>query len=136
MKILFYFRFPNLSIAQFLLTHYGQWFDVNAVDTKHGNTPLHISCQNMSIDSLSIVQLLINYGAHVDSVNMRKRTPLELTLTTSAQTLLRKQQLPTRLKCLCARFVIEKQVPYESIWPKGTHMNDFIFLHGGLAKIG
>lgn len=133
----FYFllnSFPNLSLARLLLTHCTRWIDINAIELNYGNTALHISSQNNTNDSLAIVQFLLNSGAHIDSMNLFKQTPLDLVETNEIRTLLKSQQSPSRLKCLCARLVVEKQLPYEFLWPKETDMNNFLYLHGGLAK--
>ncbi|CAF1011495.1 unnamed protein product [Rotaria sordida] len=127
-------KFPNLAITQLLVTHYNQWIDINAVEATSGNTALHISCKNSIIDSLAVVQLLINSGAHIDCMNVHDRTPFDIAETNPIRTLLKIKQLPLRLKCLCARRILDKQLPYELIWPKETEMNSFLFLHGGLAK--
>ncbi|CAF4213744.1 unnamed protein product [Rotaria sp. Silwood2] len=127
-------KFPNLAIAQLLITRYNQWIDVNAVEATSGNSALHISCKNSTIDSLAVVQLLINYGAHIDCMNVHNRTPFDIAEAIPIRTFLKTKQLPSRLKCLCARLILDKQLPYELIWPKETEMNSFLFLHGGLAK--
>lgn len=132
--IVFLFSFPNLSLARVLLTHCTRWIDINAIEPTYGNTALHISCQNTTNDSLAVVQLLIDSGAHIDSMNIFKQTPFDLAQTNEIRTLLKSKQLPSRLKCLCARLIIENQLSYEFIWPKGTDMNRFLYLHGSLAK--
>jgi len=104
------------------------------MESKQGNTALHISCQNDTNNSLSIVQLLINSGAHIDSMNIYNQTPFDLAQTNEIRSLLKSKQSPSRLKCLCARLIVEKQLPYEILWPKETDMNNFLFLHGHLAK--
>jgi len=78
--------------------------------------------------------LLIQFGAHIDCVNRYDQTPLDITQLDEVWNLLKVKQLPSRLKCLCARMVVEKQLPYELIWPKETEMNTFLFLHDSLAK--
>jgi hypothetical protein len=104
------------------------------MELTYGNTALHISCQNDTNDSLAVVQLLINSGAHIDSMNMYKQTPFDIAQTHEIRTLLKSKQSPSRLKCLCARLIIDKQLSYEFLWPKETDLNNFLFLHGGLAK--
>jgi hypothetical protein len=96
-----------------------------------GNTALHISCQD---DSFAVVQCLIDSGAHIDSMNMHRQTPFDLAQTNQIRTLLKSKQTPLRLKCRCARLIVEKQIPYEFLWPEETDTNYFLFLHGGLAK--
>jgi len=104
------------------------------MELTNGNTALHISCQNDTNDSLAVVQLLINSGAHIDSMNMYKQTPFDVAQTHEIRTLLKSKQSPSRLKCLCARLIVDKQIPYEFLWPKETDLNNYLFLHGGLAK--
>jgi len=104
------------------------------MESTYGNTALHISCQNDTNDSLAVVQLLINSGAHIDSMNMYKQTPFDLAQTNEIRTLLKSKQSPSRLKCLCARLIVDKQIPYELLWPKETDMNNFLYLHGGIEK--
>ncbi len=104
------------------------------MESIHGNTALHITCQNDTNDSLSVVQLLINFGAHIDSLNMNQQTPFDVAQTNEIRKFLKSKQSPSRLKCLCARLIVQKQLPYEFLWPKETDLNQFLFLHGGLAK--
>ncbi|CAF3487774.1 unnamed protein product [Rotaria sp. Silwood1] len=127
-------KFPNLALAQLLITRYSQWIDLNAAEATSGNTALHISCKNSTIDSLAVVQLLLNSGAHIDCMNIHNRTPFDIAQTIPIRTLLKTKQFPSRLKCLCARLVLDKQLPYELIWSNETEMNSFLFLHGGVAK--
>jgi hypothetical protein len=96
-----------------------------------GNTALHISCQD---DSFAVVQCLLDFGAHIDSMNIHQQTSLDIAQTNEIRTLLKSKQTPSRLKCQCARLIIEKQLSYEFLWPEETDMNKFLFLHGGLAK--
>jgi hypothetical protein len=49
-------------------------FDINC-HAPDGYTPLHIASENGNI---SIINLLFQYGAHVDSTNFLKRTPLHI----------------------------------------------------------
>jgi hypothetical protein len=101
------------------------------MESIYGNTALHISCQD---NSLAVVQYLLDSGAHIDCLNMHQQTPLDIAQTNEIRTLLKSRQIPSRLKCRCARLIIEKQLPYEFLWPEETDMNHFLFLHGGLAK--
>ena len=123
--------FPNLGIAQFLLTHCNRWIDINATESISGNTALHISCQD---DSLAVVRYLLDAGAHIDSLNINEQTPLDVAQTNEIRALLKSRQTPSRLKCRCARLIIAEKIPYEFLWPEETDMNKFLFLHGVLAK--
>ena len=123
--------FPNLAIAQVLLTHCNRWIDINAMESITGNTALHVSCQDYSF---TVAQFLINAGAHLDPLNRNDRTPLDLAQTNTIQSLLKSKHTPSRLKCLCARLIVKEEVPYEFLWSEETEMHRFLFLHGGLAK--
>jgi hypothetical protein len=78
--------------------------------------------------------LLLNSSAHSDCMNVYDQTPFDIAQTNEIRNLLKPKQSPAPLKCLCARFVVARELPYELIWPKETDMNSFLFLHGGLAK--
>ncbi|CAF3673347.1 unnamed protein product [Rotaria socialis] len=127
--------FPNLAIAQYLITRYSQSIDINALELTYGNTALHVSSQNSTIDTLAVVQLLINSGAHIDCMNVDNQTPFDVAQADSIRKLLKAKQSPSRLKCLCARLILFKQLPYELIWPKETDLNSFLFLHGGATRL-
>ncbi|CAF0796615.1 unnamed protein product [Adineta steineri] len=127
-------NFPNLPATQLILTHGLRWINIDAVDTLGGNTSLHIVSQSEKLDALSIVELLINAGAHLDCLNRYNKTPFDYAKTIEMQTLLQKQQTPSLLKCLCARHIVTQQLQYESIWPAETRLNTFIYLHGCIAE--
>ncbi|CAF0949488.1 unnamed protein product [Adineta steineri] len=133
-KILEQPNFPNLPATQLILTHGLRWINIDAVDTLGGNTSLHIVSQSEKLDALSIVELLINAGAHLDCLNRYNKTPFDYAKTIEMQTLLQKQQTPSLLKCLCARHIVTQQLQYESIWPAETRLNTFIYLHGCIAE--
>lgn len=119
--------FPNLSLTRFLLRNYSNFFDINATDIRTGNTALHISCQS---ESFSITEYLIQSGAHIDVLNIQNQTPFDLTQTKSIRDLIRSKYAIPNLKCQCARLIVRMKMPYELIWPHGTEMNRFLFLHG------
>ncbi|CAF3846181.1 unnamed protein product [Rotaria sordida] len=127
-------NFPNLATTQLLLTYGNRWVDVDAVDESNGNTALHILAHSTKTNALSIIQLLIDTGAHVDCLNKHNKTPYDYAKTTEIKTLLRKHQRPLLLKCLCARYIVEKQLNYTLNWHKGTYLNNFIYLHGCISK--
>ncbi|CAF0796473.1 unnamed protein product [Adineta steineri] len=126
--------FPNLAATQLILTYGNHWINVDAVDLLDGNTALHIISQSDKLDALSIIELLINAGAHLDCLNKHNKTAFDYAKTIEMQTLLQKQQTPSLLKCLCARHIVTQQLQYESIWPAKTRLNTFIYLHGCIAK--
>jgi hypothetical protein len=107
---------------------------VNAVDLSNGNTALHIVSQCDTTDALSIVELLINAGAHVDCLNKSNHIPFDYAKTPEIKTVLQKHQRPLLLKCLCARYIVSQELNYKLIWPEETRLNTFIYLHGRIAK--
>ncbi|CAF4375854.1 unnamed protein product, partial [Adineta steineri] len=92
--------------TQLILTYGNHWINVDAVDLLDGNTALHIISQSDKLDALSIIELLINAGAHLDCLNKHNKTAFDYAKTIEMQTLLQKQQTPSLLKCLCARHIV------------------------------
>ena len=123
--------FPNLSIAHVLLTYCHPWIDINAMEYTSGNTALHNSCQD---DALHVVRFLIDSGAHIDSLNTGGQTPMELAHSNEIRILLKLKQTPLHLKCLCARLIVKKKMPYQFIWSEESKMNRFLFLHGAVTN--
>ncbi len=128
------FSFPNLSTTQLLLSLGNRWIDLDAVDISNGNTALHIVSQSTKTDALPIVELLINSGAHVDCLNKHNKTPWDYAKSIEIKDLLQKHKTPSLLKCLCARYIVTQQINYELIWPSGTKLNNFVYLHGCIGK--
>jgi len=83
---------------------------------------------------LSIIELLIRTGAHIDCLNRFNKTPLDYAQTMEIKSLLQKYQIPSSLKCLCARFIVEKKINYEFLWPSNNKLNKFIYLHGVIGR--
>jgi ankyrin repeat protein len=129
------FSFPNLATTELLLSYGRQWIDVNAVDILSGNTALHFVCQSTHTDALPIVKLLINAGAHVDCLNKQNKAPVDSVKITPIKNLLQTYQKPSLLKCRCARYIVAHDLNYELIWPAGTKLNSFLYLHGRIGKL-
>ncbi|CAF2826463.1 unnamed protein product [Rotaria sp. Silwood2] len=127
-------NFPSLVTTQSLLTYGNRWIDVDAVDTSNGNTALHIIAQSIKTNALPIVKLLIDAGAHADCLNKHNKTPFNCAKDTEIKNILQNHQRPFLLKCLCARYIVEQQLNYQLTWHKGTQLNNFIYLHGCIAK--
>lgn len=128
------FSFPNLAAAQLLVAVGERWIDIDAVESSNGDTALHLISRSTKSDALPIVELLINARAHLDCLNKHNKTPIDDAKTPEIKSLLQRQQTPTLLKCLCARFIVRKQLNYQSIWPSESKLNTFIYLHGCIAK--
>ena len=61
--------------------------DINSQDPKNGYTALHLAASN---DKKIIVKLLVESGAEINKLNLRKQTPLDLSSTESTDKYLRK----------------------------------------------
>ena len=80
------------------------------MESRFGNTALHIASHD---GSLAVVQFLLNFNAHIDSMNMYQQTPLDVAQTVDMRTLFKSKQTPSKLKCLCARLIMEGELSYE-----------------------
>ena len=87
---------------------------VNARDDE-GNTALHVAGESKSSCSPELVLSLLKNGAHVDEVNKAKKTFLDVTSVPLSSIV---DPMPyLTLKCLAARVVSRKGVPYKGIVP-------------------
>ena len=100
--------------------------EVNLVDDE-GDTPLHIAVfSELETSSrrdvwLEVIDLLLQYGAHVDFVNSNRKTASDL-LPPSVNVFEH-----VSLKCLAARAVRKHRVSYRGILP--TILADFVVKH-------
>jgi ankyrin repeat protein len=84
---------------------------VNAVDIIR-NTPLHVFVSNNEyICDESLMKLLCDAGAHLDYINSLGETPFDLAINPIIKQLLTRQ-MHLSLKCLCARLIQKKNVPF------------------------
>ena len=136
--IFYLFSYPSVNTTRLLLTYGLRWIDLDAVDWIRSYTALHIISSDWGHydqeNTTTIVEMLINVGAHLDCVNEHGQTPLDIAHKIETRTLLRSKQTPSRLKCLCARFITDRNLPYDHLWPAQTSLNTFMLLHGGLVK--
>jgi hypothetical protein len=84
---------------------------VNAIDAVR-NTPLHVFASNKSTCDESILTLLCDAGAHFDYVNVLRETPIDVASNSNIKQLL-KSKMKLSLKCLCARLIQKKNVPFQ-----------------------
>ncbi|CAF4140780.1 unnamed protein product, partial [Rotaria sp. Silwood1] len=71
---------PNVSAVKLLLAYGKRWIDVDDLDEHRGDTALHIisrSTSSNSQDLLTIIEMLLNAGTHIDFINYYGRTPLD-----------------------------------------------------------
>ncbi|CAF1573840.1 unnamed protein product [Rotaria magnacalcarata] len=131
-------KFPNLAATRLLVCYGMRWINLDAVDQVQRNTPLHNISQSWMYDDRndkkSIIELLINAGAHIDFVNANGYTPIDVATDDETRTLLRSKQILPRLKCLCARAISHERIAFDDLWPMSTPMNTFLRLHGGFKR--
>jgi hypothetical protein len=110
----------QFSVAQLLLR---LGADPNATDSR-GQTSLHYL--GMIRGSVTLSQMLLEYGAHIDQPDAKNKTPLMLFQTWESELTgqrdldlkghlqyLINYSLPLPLKCLAARVVSKNQVPFD-----------------------
>ncbi|CAF1443666.1 unnamed protein product [Didymodactylos carnosus] len=107
--------------------------DVNMFDHER-NTPLHIIAGYKKVNTdedlqtlQTVMNLLINNGAHSDTVNIYGKTPLMCAITTQAEILL-KTHRKISLKCICSTAVKALKINYYDSLPRTLY--EFIEIHG------
>ncbi len=128
-----FYRFPNESGLQLILACGSRWLDIDAIESTHGNTPLHIICGNTR--DRKIIELLLNAGCHMDCVNKDGYTPVDYIEDKETRALLIPKSIPSNLKCLCARIIANKQLNTECLGVSRSNLNKFIIMHGGGSHI-
>ena len=111
-----------------MLTCGGRWLDLDAMEYSRGYTPLHLTCRRS--DNQKILQILLHAGCHTDCVDRSGRTPLDLIKNSEMQSLFLSERVPSKLKCLCARLVVEQQLNLDSLGSSVSALNKFVLLHG------
>ena len=101
-------RYPCISTARLLLDCGA---DIDATDAIR-NTPLHVLCENKDEPDEALVNLLCDRGAHLDCVNALGETACDVASSSKIAMLL-KSRMKISLKCLCARLIRKKEVPFE-----------------------
>ena len=91
-----------------------------------GNFPLHFAVLLKEDSSLECLKTLIEYGAHIDAVNHREQTPLDLALCEVGYAenkesiftfLSHADRKYSTLQCLSAKTLVRECIPYEAILP-------------------
>ncbi len=111
----FLFSYPCWMTTHLLLNcgAYVDIFDINR------NTPLHRLVQNsLSIDIIMIINILCNFGAHLDYVNNQGQIPLELIGISQNEIIryLKEKMGVRRLKCICARLIQKESLQYQNLF--------------------
>jgi len=130
---LIFYRFPNESALRLLLACGSRWLDIDAMESSHGNTPLHIICANTR--DREIIELLLNAGCHMDCVNKYGIIPVDYIKDEETRARLIPKPIPLNLKCLCARIIANKQLNTECLGVSRSNLNKFIIMHGGGSHI-
>jgi len=113
--VLFFFliRYPCHKTISLLLQCGA---NIDAIDSER-ETPLHLIAQRKNdIDNvLFIINLLCDTGkAHPDCVNARGQTPLESASNVYVKEHLRGKIGVSRLKCICARLIRQRKLPFQN----------------------
>ena len=98
--------------------------DINAVDSEN-NMPLHVAAANNPCKS-DIIQLLLAKGAHLDSCNGQRKTPMQLMKKTLINDILCPLNF-TNLQCLAARRIVELGIQYKGNIPR--KLEPFVEMH-------
>jgi len=114
-----------------LLACGSRWLDIDAIESSHGNTPLHIICANTK--DRKIIELLLNGGCHIDCVNKYGKTPVDYITNKDTRALLIPKPIPSNLKCLCARIIANKRLNTECLGTSRSNLNKFIIMHGAMV---
>ena len=101
-------RYPCSFTARLLLDC---GVDIDARDAGR-NTPLHILAADGSEPNEALVNLLCDRGAHLDCVNAKGETALDIA-SCPQMAMLIKGRMQISLKCLCARLIQRSEVPFE-----------------------
>ncbi|KAM4888584.1 protein fem-1 homolog A [Thomomys bottae] len=112
--------FPSLPVVRVLLDC-GADPDSRDFDN---NTPLHIAAQN---NCPAIISALVEAGAHLDTTNAFRKTPLELLAGEMLATGALQPFNHVSLQCLAARALHRNKIPYKGIIPED--LEAFIELH-------
>ncbi|XP_054706797.1 protein fem-1 homolog A-B-like [Uloborus diversus] len=112
--------FPDAEVAELLLQCGA---DVKAVN-RCLNTPLHVAAEASNY-SPAVFNTLLKHGAHTDHKNKAGNTPFDVMKETDKFNVNPFQY--TTLKCLAARKIMEKQVPFSGKVP--AKIESFIRVH-------
>ncbi len=113
-----------------LLACGSRWLDLNAIESSSGNTPLHIICKRNG--DQKIIKLLLNSGSHMDCVNKEGKTPLDYVNDKEIKALFTAKPTPDRLKCLCARIIVNKRLNTDTSSGLTSVLKKFVLLHSSL----
>ncbi|CAF2083088.1 unnamed protein product [Rotaria magnacalcarata] len=125
--MIFYSRFPNVPALQLLLACGSHWLDLDAAERIFGGTALHLACQQF--EEPVIVKCLIHAGAHLDCVNDEGQTPIECADDIAIRALFNTLNVPRRLKCICARLIVDERLNIVEDDLFTPYLQKFILMH-------
>ncbi|CAF1285567.1 unnamed protein product, partial [Rotaria sp. Silwood1] len=124
---------PNLSAVKLHFIYGKRWIDVDTMDEDRGDTALHITSRITSSNNnqvLTIIEMLLNAGAHIDFINYYGRTPLYEAVITDIRILLQSKQTPPQLKYVCAPLIRDCQMFNNYFWSEHVSLSNFVQFHG------
>jgi ankyrin repeat protein len=104
-----------------------RWLDLDAIESCFGNTPLQIICKRNR--DRKIIKLLLNSECHTDCVNEDGKIPLDYLNDKEIKALFTTKPPPDRLKCLCARIIVNKRFNTDTTNALTSSLKKFAFLH-------
>jgi hypothetical protein len=82
-------------------------------------------------ENRTIIELLLNSGAHIDGVNKDEKMPINYLIHKELRAFFMSKSSPPRLKCLCARIIASQRLNISILRPSTSALSKFILLHGG-----
>ena len=101
---------------ELLVTALLQWGADAAIDTPdwNGERPLHLAVKLANTTTMDMIAPLIAHGAHLDYVNRKGWTALDICKRREVRELLSPSG-PLPLTCLACRVITDNQLPYEAL---------------------
>lgn len=113
--------FPALPVINLLLE---VGADPNALDVER-NTPLHVAASNKPCRP-EVFTLLLEHGAHIDTCNSDRKTPIQLLRGMPVHDIVSPLQFIS-LQCLAAKKIVKCAIPYKGFIP--SRLEKFVELH-------
>jgi hypothetical protein len=76
-----------------------------------------------------MIELLVHYGSHLDSIDTQRKTPVSYTKNERIIQLLNSQSRVDQLKCLCARVIAMDDLKSSLMDLLSTKLKKFVLLH-------
>ena len=121
-------RFPNKCVLQLLLSCGSRWLDIDAVESSHGDTPLHVICKQSN--NRQILKLFLELDCHTDCVDKYGRMPIDYVKDLERKILFPSERIPSKLKCLCAHLIVKRRMNINRLAALPNALQKFVILHG------